>query len=277
MQHNEGNFTGLNNNSIYYQNWQPENVKAVVLITHGFGEHSGRYMNVVDTLIPEGYAVWALDHRGHGKSEGKRNFVNRFTDYLQDVQSFKQIVRKAHPDIPLHLLGHSMGSIIANNYMALYADQDDFTTLILSGTGAAPGPGINGVTIILSKIFSVLLPGISIASGLDPNFISHDQAVIDAYINDPLVLFDKITPRLGAEMMKYLMRMNESASSNPLPTFLQIGSEDESFDPNSWQGLIDSFPNKDKKLAVYEGYRHEVYNEVEKQALIDLKDWLNAH
>ena len=163
-------------------------MKGVVLITHGFGEHSGRYMNVVDTLVPEGYAVWGIDHRGHGKSGGKRNFLKRFTDFLEDVKIFEEIARKTHLNLPFHLIGHSMGSLIANNYMALYADQSKFKSLVLSGTGADTGPGISSFTVKLAKFMSVILPGMMIPSNLDPTFISHDEKVIEAYMNDPLAV-----------------------------------------------------------------------------------------
>ncbi len=275
MKHKEGNFQGLKNTSIYYQNWASDESKAVVIIVHGFGEHSGRYGNVVDLLVPAGYSVWALDHRGHGKSEGKRNHVGRFTDYMEDLRLFEEIVRAENADLPTHIIGHSMGSIIVNNYMAKYADQTKFRSMVLSGTGAAPGPEISGGTILLSKIFSFILPKISIPSNLDPNFISHDQAVIDAYINDPLVLYDKITPRLGAELFKYLLMMKDAATMVDIPVLMQIGSEDASFHQDSWKPLFDSFKSTNKIFNIYDGYRHEVYNEVEKKPLTDLKEWLD--
>ena len=91
MKHQEGSFQGIYDTEIYYQSWTPENVKGVVLLTHGFGEHSGRYQNVVDILVPEGYAVWGIDHRGHGKSGGKRNTVKKFTDFLEDVKKLRKL------------------------------------------------------------------------------------------------------------------------------------------------------------------------------------------
>ncbi len=278
MKSNENYFQGIRNTKLYYQSWIPdEDPKGVVIISHGYGEHSGRYMNVVNTLVPEGYAVFALDHRGHGKSEGKRCHVNRFTDYMEDLAIFEKIVREKYPDKPFHLVGHSMGSIIANHYMSKYADQNNYRSLTLSGTGAAPGPAINTVTRYMSKVLSVLLPGISIPSNLDPQFISHDEKVVEAYVNDPLVE-NKITPRLGNEMMNYVSNMIPAAKNVKVPVMMQLGSEDEAFHPNSWQNLFDSFTIEDKQFKIYDGFRHEVYNELEKEkALNDLKDWINSH
>lgn len=276
MEQKEGRFEGIRNTQIYYQVWSPEDPKGLVIVIHGYGEHSGRYMNVVNALVPEGYAIWALDHRGHGKSEGKRCHVERFTDYLEDVAIFEDMARKTCPDLPVHIVGHSMGSLIANNYVAGRSEQN-YKTLTLSGTGAATGPAISGVQKVASKILSAIVPSLSIPSGLDPAFISHDEAVVEDYINDPLVE-NKITTRLGAEMMGALPKMIPAASKLQIPTMMQIGSEDEAFHPNSWQALFDAIDVRDKAFNLYDGYRHEVYNEVKKEVpLNDLKEWIDNH
>jgi len=276
MKNTENSFNGINDTKIYYQTWTPDAPKGLVIITHGYGEHSGRYMNVVNTLVPEEYTIWALDHRGHGKSEGLRCYVNRFSDYIEDVAIFEKIVRDAHPDLPVHVIGHSMGSLIANHYVSSRKSQD-YKSLTLSGTGAAPGPAINAATKLISKILSVLLPKLSIPSGLDPNFISYDTNVVADYINDPLVE-NKITTRLGSELMASLPTMIPAASKLKIPTMMQIGAEDESFHPDSWDALFEAIAVEDKEFKKYEGCRHEVYNEVKKEIpLGDLKDWINKH
>ena len=277
MKHEEGNFHGLNDTNIFYQYWLPDtDPSAVLIIIHGFGEHSGRYMNVVDKLVPAGIVVFALDHRGHGKSGGKSNYVNRFTDYLEDIKTFEGIVIDHYPEAPLFLLGHSMGSLIAAHFMANYANQSRYSAFMLSGTGADYGPGISAVTRFLAKILSFIAPKLSIPSNLDPNFISHDQSVIDAYVNDPLVKYDKITARLGAEMMKNTADMKMTAAKINVPTQIQVGSEDDAFSDE--QGLFDSISHQDKQLKVYDGFRHEVFNEVEKEKpLEDLKSWITSH
>ncbi len=276
MENRESQFDGINDTKIYYQTWTPESPKGLVIIIHGYGEHSGRYMNVVNTLVPEDYTVWALDHRGHGKSGGKRCHVNRFTDFIEDAAIFEAIARETHPELPVHIIGHSMGSIIANHYVSSRAEQN-YRSLTLSGTGAATGPAISGVTKAISKILSAILPGLSIPSGLDPAFISFDEAVVEAYINDPLVE-NKITTRLANELMSYLPMMIPAVSKLQTPTMMQIGSEDESFHPDSWQALYEAIGLEDKLFKLYEGYRHEVYNEIKKEVpLNDLKEWINGH
>ena len=121
MIHREGNFTGYQDFNIYYQCWLPEgDKKAVLLVAHGFAEHSGRYGNVVNHFVAKGYPVYALDHRGHGRSDGERVQVERFTDYLKDLKTFFDIVRKENPDDKIFLIGHSMGSSISLAYTYEY-------------------------------------------------------------------------------------------------------------------------------------------------------------
>lgn len=276
MQHKEDHFNGIEGTNLYYQTWIPDSPKGLVIVIHGLGEHSGRYLNVVDTLLPEGYAIWALDHRGHGKSGGLRCHVNRFSDYVDDVSIFEKIARDAHPDLPVHILGHSMGSLIANHYVSS-RDKQDYKSLTLSGTGAATGPAVNAVLKVVAKILSAILPKLSLPSGLDPNFISHDKQVVDAYVNDPLVE-SRLTTRLGNEIFISLPQMIPAASKLKIPTMMQLGSEDEAFHPDSWDSLFAAIAVEDKTFKKYEGYRHEVYNELKKEVpLGDLKEWLNQH
>lgn len=276
MNNEDGYFDGINHTKLFYQTWTPDNPKGLVIVVHGYGEHSGRYLNVVNTLVPEGYALWVPDHRGHGKSKGRRCHVDRFSDFLEDLSIFEALARKAHPDLPVHVVGHSMGSLIANHYVSSRTDQD-YKSLTLSGTGAEPGPAIKASAKIMSKILSVILPTLSIPSGLDPNFISYDKKVVEAYINDPLVE-NKLTVRLGNEMMAALPKMIPAAAQLKIPTMMQIGAEDESFHPNSWDALFEAIAVKDKTFKKYEGCRHEVYNEIKKEVpLNDLKNWLDSH
>lgn len=276
MPHEEGEFTGLYDTPIFYQSWLPDGEpKGVLIIVHGFGEHSGRYRHVVDTLQTD-LAIYALDHRGHGRSGGKMNYVKRFSDFLADVKTLEGIVLEKHPDKPLFILGHSMGSIITSHFMAENENQDRYSSVILSGTGADFGPEINSMTLMLARVLSFLAPKAYIPSNLDPNFISRDEEEVELYKNDPLVNYAKISGRLGGEMLKRTGLMKEAADKIKVPALVQIGSEDMTFHPDSRQVLIDSIANDKKELKVYEGYRHEVYNEVDRDVVLgDLKNWIN--
>jgi len=137
MNHLEGKFKGVEGLKIYYQGWTPETPKAVIQLVHGGFEHSGRYQFVVNALIPEGYAIYADDHRGHGKSEGIRNYVDSFDQYIEDERILYDIIKEKHPNLPIFMLGHSLGSFIAIYFTKKY--ENLLHGLILSGTGTKPG------------------------------------------------------------------------------------------------------------------------------------------
>ena len=118
MKHAEANFTGAVGTNLYYQSWKPEGkISCVLAIVHGFGEHSGRYMNIINKLVPSGYAVYAFDHRGHGRSDGKRGVITSWDEFRQDLHLFLNLVRDHEIDIPVILMGHSMGGLIVLNYL----------------------------------------------------------------------------------------------------------------------------------------------------------------
>ena len=136
MEHTEGRFTGRKGLSLYYQCWFPAtDPRAILLVVHGWAEHSGRYTNLINFFLPKGYAIWALDHRGHGKSEGLRGYVERFSDYLDDLKTFFDVVRSEHGDTKIFLVGHSMGAIIATAYTVAVSHQQELAGLIVSGVG----------------------------------------------------------------------------------------------------------------------------------------------
>ena len=156
MKHIESNFIGTDDIRLYYQVWRPEkNSKAVVQLIHGLAEHSNRYLNVVNALVPSGYVIYASDNRGHGKSEGIRGYVNKFETFVKDQKIFFELIKENEPNLPIFLLGHSMGSIIAQLYAVEYPV--GLKGLILSGAGTRLGGAgssafLRGITRLLSKI-----------------------------------------------------------------------------------------------------------------------------
>lgn len=275
MKHEEGFFEGHDKTKLYYQVWKPDREsKAVVVVVHGLVEHSGRYMNVVNQIVPKGYAIYALDHRGHGKSEGERAHVKRFDEFIDDLKLFVDLVRKKEKGKKIFMLGHSMGSLIAMLYVARYPE--GISGLVLSGTGARPGrvsPLVKALLALIAKI----APKSKFTLPWDPSFISRDEKVVEAYVNDPLVS-KKASARLLAEVYYKTFRAAEEAVKINVPCLLQVGSADVAFEPGSAKDLHDVIPAKDKTLKVYEGYRHEVYNEVGKEKpLSDLEEWLEKH
>jgi acylglycerol lipase len=280
MEHIEGNFKGVRDINIYYQAWLPEGEakggsKAVLLVVHGLGEHSGRYMNVVDHFIPLGYAVYGLDHIGHGKSEGKREIVARFEDFTDTLTIFYRMVTGWQPGKPVFLLGHSMGGLIATYY--LLDHQADFKGAVISAPAIKIGDSISTLTITLGKILSKLAPGMGLLS-LDFNTISRDPHVVTAYANDPLVFHGKTPARLAAELLKGMLRVEAEVGKITLPFIALQGSQDKLVDPRGAQMLYDRAGSTDKTIKIYEGLYHEVFNEPERgRVLGDVETWLAAH
>jgi alpha-beta hydrolase superfamily lysophospholipase len=276
MNHIEGKFKGVRNANIYYQAWLPEgNVKAVLLVVHGLGEHSGRYMNVVNHFVPLGYAVYGLDHIGHGKSEGMREVVERFEDYTDTLTIYYNMVKGWQTGKPVFLLGHSMGGLIAAYY--LLDHQADFRGAVISAPGIKVSASISQAAITIGKILSVLAPKAGVLA-LDVNGISRHPEVVRAYVNDPLVFHGKTPARLAAELVKTMSRVTAKVDKITLPFIVVQGGQDKLVDPAGAQMLYDKASSKDKTIKVYDGLYHEVFNEPERaRVLKDVETWLAAH
>jgi len=273
MKHHEGYFKSIRDTNVYYQYWLPEGEpKAVLLVAHGIAEHSGRYINVVNHFVPAGYAVYGIDHIGHGKSDGKRVCVERFQDYTATLKKYFDMVRDWQSEKPIFLIGHSMGGLISAAY--LLEHQNDLAGAVLSGPGIKVPDNISKAVILAGKILSVVMPKAGIIQ-LDAKDICRDPAVVDAYVNDLLVYTGKITARLGAEMLKAMQNVTESAAKIKLPIMIVQGGGDKLVDPSGAQLLYDSVSSEDKTIKIYDGFYHEVFNEPgHEQVLDDVKVWL---
>ena len=276
MKYQEGYLKGVRDTDIYYQYWLPEGEpKAILLVVHGLAEHSGRYMNVVNFLVPSGYAVYGIDHIGHGKSDGKRVYVKRFQDYTKTLKNYFDMIREWQPEKPIFLIGHSMGGLISAAY--LLEHQDELSGAVLSGPGIKVPDNISQAIIFVGKILSIITPKAGLIQ-LDAEGVSRDPAVVDAYVNDPLVYTGKITARLGAELLKAMQYVTDQAPKIRLPIMIVQGSNDKLVDPSGAQLLYDLVSSKDKTIKIYNGFYHEVFNEPEhEQVLNDVKTWIEAH
>jgi len=276
MKHQEGVFMGVRNTGLYYQGWLPEGeVRAVLLIVHGLAEHSGRYMNLVNRFVPLGYAVYGIDHVGHGRSEGRRLFVDRFVDYTEPLKTYFDMVRCWQPDRPVFLVGHSMGGLIGALY--LMAHQEELAGAVLSGPAVKAPGDIPKAVIMIGRVLSTLFPRLGLVP-LEAEGVSRDPAVVEAYVADPLVYRGKMTARLGAEMLGAMERVSAEANRIHLPLLILQGGADRLVDPSGAQMLYEKVASADKKLIIYEGFYHEVFNEPEHdRVLSDVEQWLEGH
>ena len=273
MKHQEGFFKSVRNVNIYYQCWLPEGKpRAVLLIVHGLAEHCGRYANVVDQFVPQGYAVYGVDHIGHGKSGGTRAHVKRFADFIDVLKTYADMVRTWQPGRPVFMIGHSLGALIGAVY--LLDHPADLAGAVLSGPLVKVPDNISPMTVLLSRLLSVLLPKVGVA-GIDARGVSRDPAVVDAYVNDPLVYRGKTTARLGCELLRAMQRVSAEASRIELPLLVLQGSEDRLVSPDGAKMLYRAAGSGDKMLRIYDGLHHEIYNEPERaDVFADVEAWL---
>ena len=274
VQHDESRFKTNDGLNLFEQSWQPvKQSKAVVVIIHGYAEHSGRYAHVAEYLINHGYAVETFDLRSHGKSDGKKTFIRSFDEFLSDVDVFLKRVKERHPNKNLFLLGHSMGGLIASLFVV--TRQPELRGLILSGAAVKISDDISPLLVKLSSIIGKILPKLPTIK-LDGTAISRDPEIVKKYDNDPLNYRGGIPARTGAELNRATKMIQQQMEAIKLPLLIVHGTADRLADPEGSRQLYERAESKDKTLKLYDGFYHEVMNEPEKeQVLADIVGWIN--
>ena len=261
---------------LYRQTWLPDGEpRAVILLAHGLGEHSGRYTHFARHCTDRGFAVYALDHYGHGKSEGLAGHVERFSVYLDGVRALLSRVREEQPGLPVFMLGHSMGGLIAAAFMR--ESQAGFRGCVLSGPALMSDVAPHAIVLWINRLLSRLVPTLPMI-GLDPAGVSRDPEIVRAYVSDPLVHHGKVSARLVAEMMAAMRATLAGANDIELPLLIMHGEADVLTSPTGSRELHAHAASDDKTLKLYPGLYHEIFNEPEKDAVLtDMTDWLEAH
>ncbi len=272
--HDISNFSGKGGVKIFFQKWIAPKAKAVLVLVHGVGEHSGRYSNLLNALAGKGVSVFALDHRGHGKSEGKRGHVDSFMDYVYDLKLFVEYVKDENKGLPLVLYGHSMGGVITAKYGLTY--QNDPSIVVLSSPGFAPAFEVPGWKKSIASFLSSRAGSFSMSTGLSPADISRDIEVVKEYENDPLV-HNKVSAKWFTEFMKTGEECMANASSLKKPLLVFYGTGDKMVAQNAIEGFYTNAGSTQKDILSYEGFYHEVINEPEadrNRALNDVVSWI---
>lgn len=280
MKHSEGHLEfrhsiARGTSRLFCQTWLPDaEARAVVLLVHGLGEHSSRYQHFAEHLTARGFAVFTLDHYGHGKSDGRMGYVERFSVYLDGVGALLSKAQDEHPQLPLFLVGHSMGGLIAATF--LLENQDVFKACVLSGPALKSDQAPPALLLALVRLLSKLVPTVPMIQ-LDATGVSRDPAVVEAYVNDPLVYHGKLSARLIAELSETMDDTLSRANEIRIPVMLMHGDKDALTAPSGSQKMFDSVSSDDKNLKIYPGLFHEIFNEPEKdEVLSDMSTWLEA-
>ncbi len=277
MKKKQSSFEGVGGLKIFYRSWVPETIKGVMLIVHGLGEHSGRYDHVAERLEKSGWACFALDHRGHGQSEGKRGHILSFKDYVTDTRALKSKLREDFTEYPIMVLGHSMGGLIAAHLCLDHPRAIE--GLILSSPALTIEVNEPAIKLAAGRFFSKVLPGLTMSNGLDPAMVSHDPAVVKDYIEDPLV-HDRVSARWFTEFTGAMDEVMARAADLRIPFLLMQSGEDKLVDPSGAGVFFEKVGSKDKTLKIWEGYYHEMFNEIadDREPVFALvEQWLSKH
>ena len=275
MRHSEGQFATPDGANIYTQAWLPdETPKAIILIVHGLGEHSGRYGNYVDTFVPRGYALYSFDTRGHGHSSGTRGYIDRFDQYVNDIDQRAAEARSDWPGTPLFVLGHSLGSLMALSYARQHPDQ--LTGLIVSGTALQDALEMPAWKRSLATVLSRVTPALKMNNGVPLSGLSHDPAVAAAFEADPLT-HTWGTPRLAAETEVVRAQIMQGAPTWRVPTLMLHGGADPIYLTAGARQFAAQTPPSLVEYHEYPGLYHEIHNEAEQvQVFHDIDAWLAA-
>jgi lysophospholipase len=270
-----GSLRGVLGRRIFWRSWNPESAptRAVIILVHGLGEHSGRYDHVAARLVGEGYAVHAADHRGHGRSDGPRALIEDMDNVVADVDTLVDRALAAEPGEPVFMLGHSMGGLIALRYAL--AHQERLAGLILSAPlaqlDAVPRP-----VELVGRALSVIAPRAPLIA-IDPTLVSRDPAVVQAYRSDPLVHHGKVPARTAVQLADTVQRFPATVGAITVPTLILYGTADGLCPPAGSVMLTERIGAADTTAKAYEGLFHEILNEPERETVLeDIVGWLGA-
>lgn len=254
-----------------FYHWEIEGAKAAVVISHGWSEHVGRYLSLINWLNEQGYAVYALDHRGHGKSEGKRGHVRRWTDYARDLELLRSRVKPEKQ----YLLGHSMGGMIAIVHALEFPEQ--FSAMALSGPASDVSIAVPKIQQIIGNTMSSWMPRLTIKNDIDPSVVCSDPAVVADYVSDPFT-HGKVTARWFSEYMKIIKRVKQDASLIRTPLGIWHGEGDVLVEPWVSEEFYNRLTTPHRKRTIVTDALHEILLEPSwLKTSLEMKNWLEQY
>jgi alpha-beta hydrolase superfamily lysophospholipase len=270
----EENFKGVGGLNIFLRSWRPEqNPRGVLVIVHGFNSHSGQYEWVGAQAANSGLAVYALDHRGRGRSDGERYYVEKIEDYVDDVATLVRTAKSRNPALPVFVLGHSAGGVISCVYVLDHqAEIDGF--ICESFAYELPVPAI---LLSFIKGLSYITPHTHVFALKNKDF-SRDPQVVESMNDDPLILNESQPAQTGAVLLNASARLTEEFSRITIPVLILHGTEDHATKPSGSQHFYDAASSSDKTLKLYEGHYHDLLNDVDKELVMtDIENWIDTH
>ncbi|MGK5533812.1 lysophospholipase [Streptomyces sp. URMC 129] len=252
----EHTFTGAGGGEIVVREWPREQPRFVALLVHGYGEHIGRYEHVADLLVAHGAAVYGPDHMGHGKSAGERVLIEDYEAVVTDVHTVAGRARADHPDVPVVLIGHSMGGLIATRYAQRYGRE--LAALVLSG------PLVGSWAALDALLALPEMPDVPI----DPTALSRDPAVGEAYAADPLVWHGRFKRPTLEAIRRAFATIGAGGDLGRLPVLWMHGDADRIVPITGTRPGIEAIRGTDLTEIVYPGAEHEIFNETNKDEVL---------
>ncbi|MDA8020932.1 MAG: alpha/beta hydrolase [Thermoanaerobaculia bacterium] len=260
---------------IHWQGWLPDGeARAVFLIVHGLAEHSGRYVELVTHCRAAGIACYGLDLRGHGRSDGLRVHVESFDEYHRDLGAVRDIVVRRHPDLPLFLVGHSMGGVVVLRQILI--DSSGLAGAIVSSPALAAHPGVRPAWPIrlLAKLLARVAPRFQVSSGLPARFVSRDPKVVAEYQADPLVTSTASSGWYHA-MLDAQREVQSRAADLTIPILVMQSGDDRLADPSATEEFVRSTSPRLVTYHRWTGLYHEMFHEPEKDDVFAFtEEWL---
>ena len=241
-------------------------VRAVVVICHGQAEHSGRYTHVAQFFAQRGYAVYAYDLRGQGKSGGVRGHVDRWTQYYDDLWLVIRTAKARHSGLKLFVIGHSLGGLIALGYAA--RRPRTITGVVVSSPGLAFIVKVPLWKKALAAVLAFIMPRAAFETGIQAEQLSHDPAVAAAYKSDS-IRYAPVTAKLYVEWNRATRAVFEDSKSFAVPCLFMPAGADQICSAQATVDFYNNDPHPDKKLVVWEGLYHEIFNEPEKEKVLE--------
>ncbi len=267
--------TSADGTSLRILTWsEREEPRARVLFIHGWAEHSERYGLPAAFLVERGYDCYAADVRGHGHSGGRRGYIDRYDDYLDDVHAVVQWLAPRNK-APLVIVGHSQGGLVVTRYIQSRPSTEDIAAFVLSCPFFGMAIAVPSIKRVAGNIMSALVPAFALDAGLDTSGLSKDEAMVRAYEEDPLI-FSKACSRWFTETTTAQDQVMAEASRVRLPVLIMHGADDPIANPATTSAFHDRCDSADKTLTLYDGLRHEIFNEVERETVYaDVAAWLD--
>ncbi len=269
---NESSFEGVGGLKIATRSWRPEgNPRAIAILIHGFNAHSGYMVWPAEQFAANGLASYALDLRGRGKSEGERFYVEDFNDYLTDVDLLVGIARSENPGLPIYVLGHSAGGVIASSYV--FEHQSEIAGLICESF--AFDVGLPHLVQLALEGLSHLTPHLHVFSLNNADF-SRDTTHVERMNSDPLIAKESQPAETASEMLKAAERLKENMPAFTAPVLIIHGTDDKATRPAGSQYFYDNAGSTDKTLKLYDGHYHDLLADIGKEDVMsDILTWVD--